>query len=156
MIKITLLYAFWAAAAGALIPVMAAMNGRLGKTIGNIPYSVLILFTLAVVGAAVFVLVSKAPFPTSAQLSSASPIDFSGGLIVLFYVISATFLAPRFGVANTIFFVVVAQIIAATAIDHYGLFSTEVRALSLKRSIGIMLLIAGLIMARATPNSSDT
>ena len=154
MIKITILYAFWAAAAGALIPVMAAMNGRLGKTIGNVPYSVLILFTLAVVGAATFVLVSEAPLPTSTQLSAASPLDFSGGLIVLFYVISATFLAPRFGVANTIFFVVVAQIVSATAIDHFGLFSTEVRTLSLKRFIGIILLVAGLVMARAAPNSS--
>ncbi|MBL4836340.1 MAG: DMT family transporter [Kordiimonadaceae bacterium] len=155
MIKPALLYALWAATAGALIPVMAAMNGRLGKTIGNAPYSVLALFIIAIAGAAIYVFVSKAPLPSLTLIAKAPPIYFTGGLIVLFYVISVTILTPQFGVANTIFFVVVAQIVSATVIDHFGLFGVDIRTLGLKRTLGILMLIAGVILARAAPASGE-
>jgi len=153
MNKQAILFALWASASGALIPVMATMNGRLGKTLGSVPYSVLILFIVALFGAVLFVISTKSSLPSASMLSSIPMHYFTGGLIVLFYVVSVTFLTPRFGVANTIFFVVVAQIIAATIIDHFGFFDIDIRTVTLQRLAGICLMIAGLMLARGMPTN---
>lgn len=152
MSKQIVLFAFWAAAAGALIPVLAAMNGRLGRELGSIPYSVLPVFIAGLVGAVLFIWVAKAPFPTLEKISKVPVYYYASGLIMLFYIVSATFLTPRFGVANTIFFVVVTQIISATIIDHFGLFGSAVQTFDLKRALGILLLFGGLILARGVPS----
>src|SRR3546814_12783310 len=57
------------------------------------------------------------------RLSAEVPAQFYfGGTFVAFYVIAVTFIAPRFGVGNAIFFVLVGQIASAAAIAHFGLF----------------------------------
>jgi transporter family-2 protein len=71
-----------------------------------------------------------------------------GGLIVSFYVISATLLAPRIGVANFIVCAVCAQIIVSVLIDNYGLLGATVRPVSLMRLGGVGVLIAGLIITQ--------
>lgn len=152
MSKQVVLFAVWAASAGALIPVLAAMNGKLGKELGSIPYSVLPVFMAGLIGSLVFILLTKAPFPTLEKISRVPPYYYASGLIMLFYIVSATFLTPRFGVANTIFFVVVTQIVSATIIDHYGLFGAAIQSFDLKRALGILMLFGGLILARGVPS----
>jgi len=143
------MFALWAAASGALIPVMAAMNGRLGKTIDNAPYSILVPFFVGLIGACLYVVATRASLPSLTLIAKTPPIYFTGGLIILFYVISVTYLTPHFGVANTVFFVVVAQIISATVIDHFGLFGTTMQILDTRRALGVALLFAGVILARS-------
>ena len=40
-------FALWSAAAGALIPVIAALNARLGRAIGAPSYAAMVLFAVA-------------------------------------------------------------------------------------------------------------
>lgn len=155
MSKQLVLFAAWAAASGALIPVLATMNGRLGRELGNIPYSVLPVFVAGLIGSIAIIIVSKASVPSLEKLSKVPFYYYASGLIMLFYIVSATFLTPRFGVANTIFFVVVTQIISATVIDHFGLFGTAVQSFDLKRTAGIAMLLGGLILARGVPSINE-
>ncbi len=154
MSKQIILFAAWAAASGALIPVLAAMNGRLGRELENIPYSVLPVFIAGLIGAIIIIIASKSSIPPLEKLSKVPFYYYASGLIMLFYIVSATFLTPRFGVANTIFFVVVAQIVSATIIDHLGLFGTAIQSFDLKRALGIAMLLGGLILARGIPSVS--
>ena len=140
--------ALWAALAGGLIPLMAVINARLGKSLGDALFAPMVLFLLALslsVGLALVLSSSRLDWNA---LSQAQPIDFAGGLIVCFYVVSATLLAPRMGVGNFILFAVVAQIVVATCIDHFGLLGAAVRELSTVRAIGIGLLISGLFVTQ--------
>lgn len=63
-----------------------------------------------------------------------------------FYVLSITFVAPRFGVGNAIFFVLLGQVISAAAIDQFGLFGAMARPLTALRLGGIGLMVTGLFL----------
>jgi hypothetical protein len=76
--------------------------------------------------------------PAPLRLIPAQPTYLlGGGLLVAFYVLSVTWIAPRFGIGNAIFCVLLGQMISATAIDHFGLFGAMVKPLSLARASGI-------------------
>lgn len=138
----------WAAMAGAFIPVMAVLNGRLGRSLGEPLYAAAILF---VVGLSLFGVLSfffgRVPLQLSA-LRAVSPVEFAGGLIVGFYVISATILAPRMGVANFIMMAVCAQMVFSVVIDHFGLFGAAVRPANAMRLAGVAVLVAGVVITQ--------
>jgi len=70
------------------------------------------------------------------------------GLLVAFYVLSITYVAPRFGVGNAVFFVLLGQLVSAAIIDHFGLFGAQVSPLSLTRAAGIALMAAGVFVTQ--------
>ena len=82
---------------------------------------------------------------------AAHPLYYAGGVLVAFYILAVTFSAPRIGVGNAIFFVLVGQIVAATLIDHFGLFGARISPLTVQRGIGIALMAAGAYFARNVP-----
>ena len=132
-------------ATGVGIPIMAALNGRLGAQLGNPWAAAFLLFVLSAVISGVVMVFAGMPqqgwFVTP-------PFYYAGGLLVAFYVLSVTYSAPRIGVANAIFFVLVGQIVAAALIDQYGLFGAMKSPLTGTRLFGIALMLAGTYFAR--------
>lgn len=141
-------YALWSAAAGALIPVMAVLNGRLGRAFGAPSFAVVILFAVGLAAALAAHQTLSGRWGGLEPGATLSPIDFAGGLIVAFYVISVTLLAPRFGIGNAILCIMVAQIGVSAAIDHYGLFGAAVRPVDLVRVGGIVVMVIGLAITQ--------
>ena len=139
-------YFVWAAVAGMFIPVMAMLNGKLGRGLGDPLYAVMITLGLA------FVIFSLCAFFWSdvplalSSFQTTEPSHYLGGFIVGFYVISATLLAPRMGVANFIMMAVSSQMIFAVIIDHWGLFGAAIRPLSVMRCVGVAVQIAGVVI----------
>ena len=146
----------WAALAGAFIPVMAILNGRLGKSMGEALHASVILFGVGFLFCLTVALVLTKSLPHATDLANAKPIEYLGGFIVGFYVISATLLAPRIGLANFIVCAVSAQIIISVVIDHFGLLGAMVRPVSMTRLIGIGLLIAGIIVTQVSDRASTS
>ncbi len=145
-------YAVWAAAAGAFIPVMAVLNARLGRTLGEPLHAVVLLFGVGLLVSLGASLLLTGRLPSWGALAGASPINLTGGFIVAFYVLSVTLLAPRFGIGNAILFVMIAQIFMSAAIDHYGLFGAATRPVSLLRMGGLAIMLAGLAIAQLAPS----
>src|SRR5580693_5167064 len=108
-------YGAWAFCAGVLIPVMAAQNAHLGRSIGSPGWATALLCAVALAASLVFAVVSSGA-PPVAQLSRAPLTQLLAGLVMSFYVLSATYLAPRFGLAPTILLVVVAQIVTSATV----------------------------------------
>ena len=146
-------YALWAAAAGLFIPLMAVLNARLGRSLGAPIQAPVVLFIVAAIFASAVSLAFSGKLPSSSGLMTTSPVNLLGGVIVGFYVVSVTLLAPRFGVGNAILFVMVAQIISSAAIDHLGLLGVQVRPLDLRRITGLTVLVTGLVITQIAPNS---
>ena len=146
----------WAALAGAFIPVMAILNGRLGKSMGEALHASVILLGVGFLFCLTVALVLTKSLPPATDLANAKPIEYLGGFIVGFYVISATLLAPRIGLANFIVCAVSAQIIISVVIDHFGLLGAMVRPVSMTRLIGIGLLIAGIIVTQISDSASTS
>ena len=141
-------YFIWAGLAGAFIPVMAILNARLGKAIGSGLHAPVIAFTVSIVLACVISLALTKSLPNLNKLTNVKPFEYLGGFIVAFYVISATLLAPKIGVANFIVCAVSSQIITSVLIDNYGLFGATVREVSTTRIVGVLLLLIGLVITQ--------
>ena len=135
-------------AAGIGIPVFAAFNSSLGKQLGGPVIATAAAFAVGLVIA--LVLVAATGFPKREAFHFDVPYVWFGAVFILFYGVSVTYAAPRIGLGNAIFFVLVGQLISAATIDHFGLFGALRSAIDLKRTAGIALMIAGVYLARKT------
>jgi transporter family-2 protein len=134
--------------AGALIPVQAAANAALSKSIhGDVPLAAMILFVVAGAATATILVLSGAPTPRLTELGRAPWWSYLGGVIVAFYVFTITFLAPRIGVGASISLIVTGQILAALTIDHFGLMRALTFHLTPSRAAGAALVIVGAFLA---------
>jgi len=128
--------------AGIGIPVLAALNAALGLRLGSPVSAGVILFCVALLSASLVWVISGAP--SMAKAVSAPKHLFLAGVLVAFYVLSITFVAPKFGVGNAVFFVLIGQLISAAAIDHFGLFGAKISPLTLTRAAGISVMALGV------------
>jgi transporter family-2 protein len=72
---------------------------------------------------------------------------------MIFYLFSISFLVPRFGMVPWILCVLVGQIVAAAAIDHFGLLGSPQRPIDLIRGVGIILMFSGLAIVVRPPSA---
>lgn len=135
--------AAWAALAGALIPVMAALQGTLGRTIQSPIHASLIAVGISFVAVGCVFAAFRPAMPAGNLFASVPPLAWFGGAAMAFYAISATFITPNFGVGNFVMCVVVAQLVMSTLIDQFGLFGAPVHLVDIKRAAGLVLLAGG-------------
>ena len=144
----TFLLALLAVVSGALIPVQAASNAALSRSAGdNVPFAAMVLFLVATAATGLTMLASGKGLPALNDLREAPWWTYSGGLIVAFYVLTITFLAPRLGVGTAIALIVTGQVLAAVTIDHFGLLRSLTVSLTPTRMIGATLMVVGVFLA---------
>lgn len=146
MMPPTTAYALTMLAAGIGIPLLAALNAGLGTRLGSPVAAAAILFTVALTTTLLVLTLKGAP-ALSAVITAPKHL-FLAGLLVAFYILSITFIAPKFGVGNAVFFVLLGQLISAALIDHFGLFGARISPLSLSRAGGIALMAAGVFLTQ--------
>ena len=128
--------------AGIGIPILAALNAALGRFIVSPIVAAAILFTIAsLVAWALAFATGLNPLKTASQ---APKHLFFAGVLIAFYVLSITFIAPKFGVGNAVFFVLLGQLVSAAAIDHFALFGAAQNSLNLVRASGIAVMALGV------------
>lgn len=135
-------YALVMLLAGIGIPILAALNAQLGVRLGSPVAAAVVLFCVAL-GASLLVLAATG-IEALARLPEAPRYLFLAGLLVAFYILSITFVAPRFGVGNAVFFVLLGQLVSAALIDHFGLFGARISPVSLTRAGGIAVMALGV------------
>ena len=134
--------------AGFGIPVMAALNAKLGIHLASPFLASCILFFVGFIISLIILLSMGIP---QVKLNNLPPAYLlSGGCFVAFYVFSITAIAPHLGLGNAIFFVLLGQLVSAALIDHFGLFGAIKSEITLERGIGLFLLMVGVFMARKT------
>ena len=139
-------YALVMLAAGIGIPVLAALNAQLGTRLGSPAAAATCLFVVAFLSASVVLLLSG-PQAITAAVSAPKHL-FLAGTLVAFYILTITWAAPKFGVGNAVFFVLLGQMISAAAIDHYGLLGARISPLSLTRASSIALMAFGVLLTQ--------
>lgn len=132
--------------AGIGIPLLAALNAALGVRIGSPAAAATVLFAVAFLTCAV-VMVLTGP-QALAKVASAPRHLFLAGVLIAFYVLTITYIAPTFGVGNAVFFVLLGQLISTAAIDHFGLFGARVTPMDATRALGIALMAAGVFVTQ--------
>ena len=135
--------------AGFGIPVLAALNARLGANIGAPAAAATVLFVVALTAAGLTALLTGAG--GFARMAGQPAHLFGAGLLVAFYVLSVTWIAPAFGVGNAVFFVLLGQLVSAAAIDHFGLFGARPTPLGAMRAAGIAAMALGVALTQFAP-----
>jgi len=139
-------YAAIMLAAGIGIPVLAAFSAGLGARIASPAGSASIVFGVALaMSLAVLAVTAK---PDLAAMAMAPKHLFLGGCFVGFYVLSVSWVGPRFGIGNAVMFVLLGQIISAAVIDQFGLFGARQIEVSLTRGIGILVMAVGVVLTQ--------
>jgi transporter family-2 protein len=138
-------YAVIMLVAGLGIPVMAALNGGLGAKLQSPALATVILFAVGLLTSLLILLITEG-IPKFDNNLLIPKHYFLGGLLVIFYILSITWVAPRFGIANAISFVLLGQLLSMTLIDHFSLFGAVNYELSVQRSIGLILMVIGVFL----------
>jgi transporter family-2 protein len=140
-----------AIAAGALFPMQSSANSLLAKTVGGPIMATTISitiswFVLLIVNVALF-----RQYPSVADIAR-TPLFLLlfGGAIGAIILSVNVVVAPRIGAAALLCFAVAGQLLAALAIDKFGLFAFEVREISPGRIVGVLLVFAGAVLVRLT------
>lgn len=128
--------------AGIGIPILAALNAALGKFIYSPIAAATILFSVAFLACLTLLIVTGST-PIAKAITAPKHL-FVAGILVAFYVLSITFIAPKIGIGNAIFFVLLGQLVSAATIDHFGLFGATLSPLSLTRAAGIGVMAIGV------------
>ena len=138
-------YALLMLVAGIGIPVMATLNGGLGIKLQSPALAATILFTVALVLATSYLIITEG-FPNRIFVENVPFYFYLGGFFVLFYILTITWVAPRFGISNAVAFVLLGQLIAMSLIDHLGLMGVQKFTLSIKRLSGLGMMTLGVFL----------
>ena len=140
-----IIYGFLMLLAGIGIPIMAALNGSLGSKVQSPIFATVVLFTVG--GAVSIVYMSlTATLPKWSVIKHIPFYLFFAGFFVAFYILSITWVGPRFGIGNAVAFVLLGQLISMTVIDHLGLFDASQTLLTSQRALGLLLMTIGVFM----------
>ncbi len=145
----TPLYVVLSLLGGVLIPITAALSGAVGRTLG----SPVVAAGLTVAGAFLVILAYGLLTGSTAglgwrELAKLPAVQWLAGLGIAFYLLSITYVGPRFGVGNAIVLVVAAQIASSAAIDHFGLFGAPHKPIDALRALGLFVMVVGVVIAQ--------
>lgn len=134
-------------ATGIGIPIMAALSAKLGSIYGSPAFAACILFLVALLISVAFLFAVEGGLKTFPNNVNLPFYFYLAGAFVAFYVLSVTWVAPKFGVGNAVAFVLLGQLISMAAIDQFGLLGAPTHAITLPRFIGLILMSVGVFLA---------
>jgi bacterial/archaeal transporter family-2 protein len=134
-------------AAGAGVPLLAGLNASLGQRLGSPAAASVVLFAVAL-AAALAVLIITGTAGALTRVPGQPPALFLAGCLMVFYLLSITIVAPRFGLGNAILLVLLGQIVSSAAIDATGLTGLAVRPVSGARLLGIAVMAVGVALSQ--------
>lgn len=139
------IYIFAMLFVGISIPIMAAVNARLGMHYENFAFAGVILFIVALVCAAFVSMFYGLPqeFPKA----GIPVMYYFAGIGSALYILSITYVAPRFGVGNAMFVIFFGQMLSSLVVDHFGLFGAPKIEISWERVLGVCMMLGGLYLA---------
>ena len=139
---------------GILIPIMAALSGALGRTLDNPWAAAAIVSVGATALVLAFTLATGSMTVSWETLKHARPLQLLAGIGFAFYLLSITWVGPRFGIGNAVMFVLGGQIISSALIDHFGLFGAPHKPVDLLRAAGLVIMAVGIVIAQVAANNA--
>ena len=133
---------------GAIIPVQAILNTRLGKQTLGLLMGSLLSFVTGTVIVALNAIINGTTIFQPANLFHRAMVHLDGGIPGAIFVGYITWINQQQGVALTFALAVSGQIFASLLIDQYGWFGSAVRTITLEKIIGAVLIIAGIILIK--------
>jgi transporter family-2 protein len=134
--------------AGAMLPLQALFNARLGQSIGSAFYAAGFSAALSALLLVVAGFFAMWGLPRTGGLSAIPLWAWAGGVCGLVTLAGITLAAPRLGAGGTVALVVTGQVIFSLVLDHFGLFGLAPQAVTLQRVLAAALLLSGAVLIR--------
>lgn len=134
--------------AGAMLPLQAAFNARLGRALGSPVWAASVsgavtTMALVVIGAVVL----RAP-PRMAEAGQLPWWAWAGGFCGVLALFGMTAAAPSLGASTMIAAVVCSQVAFSLLLDRFGLFGLAAQPLTARRMLAAGLLLGGAFLIR--------
>ncbi len=134
---------------GAILPVQAVLNTKLGKQTGGPLVSALLSFFTGFVCLLILNLILNRSAIFGMKPFTVTPwYIWLGGLIGAIFVSCVIWVNQRQGMALTFALVVTGQIFISLLIDHFGLFGSVVQPMTIQKILGALLIVAGLLLIK--------
>ena len=146
--KYTYLLLILAAISGAVLPIQAGLNAKMGKAVGDPVYAAFISFVIGSIGLFIYGLITKTDL---SQISNAYTVNWTvwtAGLLGAFYVAVVIILVPKIGAALTFGLAVTGQLGLSLLLDHFGLLGLPVHSINWQRIVGVLCIIGGVLLIR--------
>ena len=132
----------FALAIGALLPLQALINARLGALTHGALYAAFVSFLVGTCVLGLTLLATRSPLLPAQPFAALPPWLWTGGLIGAAFVFAATLLVPKLGAGALICLVVLGQVVASLLLDHFGVLGPQ-RPADIARVCGAALVVAG-------------
>jgi bacterial/archaeal transporter family-2 protein len=134
---------------GAVIPIQAILNTRLGRQTGGALMGSLLSFTTGLICLLILNMSINSQAVLHLKPATTYPwYIWLGGVLGAIFVGYITWINQQQGVALTFALVVSGQIFMSLCIDHFGLFGSAIRTITLEKIIGAAFIIAGIILIK--------
>ncbi len=135
-------------ATGVGIAIQPIVNNRLRGVLGDPLWAGVVQTVVGLAALVIVALAARAPFPTTAGLSGLPWWAWTGGMLGITFVVVTIILPAKLGTALMFATLILGQMVASVAIDHYGWLGVPVVPLSIARVVGVALLLAGVLLIR--------
>lgn len=134
-------------AMGSILPIQAALNGKLMRTFGHPVIGATISFLTGTIVLFIYAFAVRANFQAS-LIRETHWYHWIGGIIGAIYVTGIIMIIPRLGAALAFSLIVAGQLMMSVIMDHFGLFGVPVNPVNPAKMLGFLLLLAGVILIR--------
>ncbi|MBS0226057.1 MAG: DMT family transporter [Proteobacteria bacterium] len=139
---------------GAMLPLQALINARLGTQIGGPIVAAFVSFVVGGIGLGIYLVAARHRIALEGA-GSLPAWGWLGGLLGAFYVAVVTLLIPRLGPATMMCLVIFGQVTAALMLDKFGVLQNAPRTVDVVRIAGAVLVMAGVILVAAPWRSAS-
>lgn len=133
--------------AGAVLPIQAGLNTRLGKHLESPSHASLISFIVGALGIILYILITRQTVSWTG-LRTAPVYAWLGGLLGAFYVTFIILAFPKLGPGLTFGLIVAGQMMLSLVLEHFNILVARQQSINPMKLFGIALVIAGVIIIR--------
>jgi transporter family-2 protein len=131
---------------GATLALQVGMAATMKNHVGSPMAAALVNFVVGTMFLFIAVALGRGSLAGLAQAGAAPWWAWGAGILGGIYITSSAAFGPALGGATFLALVVAGQMVAALALDHYGLLGFPVRPLDATRAAGALLVIAGMFL----------
>jgi len=136
-----------ALASGAVLPLQAGLNARLGRAAGSPAYAALFSFIVGTLALLLYVTLTRQSVSWRGLREAPAQV-WLGGLLGAFYVTAIILAFPRIGPALTFGLVVAGQMIIALLLDHFNILVANPHPITIWRVLGMLMIVGGVVLIR--------
>ncbi len=133
--------------AGAMLPVQAGLNARIGKALESPVHASFLSFMVGAAALAFYLLVTRQPAQWQ-QWREIPAYAWLGGLLGAVYVTVTILAFPRLGAPLTFGLIVAGQLLISLLLDHFNVLVAAQHPVNGYRLLGVVLIIAGVVLIR--------